>query len=339
MSTENVWNEARLLREVVAAVINHLAAGGHVVRNDRFFKDLRRVHRESRDLQQRIEQHPEYRQLAHWQNVACCMAFFAGLMQGKMQGTWLTVLDSLLEVGGEQVTSFAISIATELGIELRESHDGGKSWVPMREFRLQLEQIRDDELFRELQRRGYRYRDGVLEKLQSSGVMPREPFTPAAGERVVHLLVRDPAFRERVACGAAGWPHLARTQNRQDVTCGACRIWSEPRQPTLLDHLEAAEGRTDPAVAAVIEQLAQQVPPDLEDEARRERTRRTPVLEQTDAAAVHAELYNPDRNVPQTLCGATGRTAPPRAGVAITCRVCLARLGSSTPVASRPFAP
>lgn len=204
MSVENIFEEARLLREVVAAIINHLAAGGHVVRNDRFFKDLKRVHRATRDLQQQMQSHPEYMAIEHWQNVACNLAFWAGMVKGRLDGPWSVVLDSMLETGGKQMTSVAITFAEQLGIELRESSDGGKSWWPIGAGQVALEQLRDQELLGELERRGRRF-------VEVQGLEPT-PVRPGA---------------------------------------------------TLLDHLQAADADQDPNLAAAIELLAQQVPPEL----------------------------------------------------------------------------
>lgn len=172
-------DELKLLREVIAAAVNHLAAGGHIVRNDQLFKDLRKVHRATRDLQKSIAPSDT---AEHWRNIACNMAFYAGTVLDQLHGPWNVVLSSFLDQGATEMTALARALAHQLGIELRESSDGGRTWYPIGAVEAELKAARDSELVGELEARGYRYaadvRTGSLRKVRD--MFGRE-YTPFAG--------------------------------------------------------------------------------------------------------------------------------------------------------------
>lgn len=162
LAIDDMLEELRMLRHVVSEVINHCAEGGYVDRRGALFKDLRKVHRATRDRQVELKKiwpeldaAPWYREAdpRYWQNLACCMAFFAGDRAWKLEAEWAFVLDSLLEKGGTELTSAARSLAHVLGIELRQSHDGGKNWYPVPAMRGRLEEATDAELQREVEKR------------------------------------------------------------------------------------------------------------------------------------------------------------------------------------------
>lgn len=183
--TEDLLEEVRILRHVVGEVVNHCAGGGKVDRHGALFKDLRRVHRATlgREVERRaafpeldvapwfLEADPRY-----WQNLACCVAFWAGELAARMAGPWAAVLDSMLEAGGRE-TSLARSLAQLLGIELRQSHDGGETWYPVPQMRCRLSEATDDELRRELEKRGSRF-------VETRGLQPHYS-RPVAGEQVM----------------------------------------------------------------------------------------------------------------------------------------------------------
>lgn len=149
-------DELKLLREVIAAAVNHLAAGGHIVRNDQLFKDLRKVHRATRDLQKSIA---PAETAEHWRNIASNMAFYAGTLLDQLHGPWNVVLSSFLDQGATEMTALARTLAHQLGIELRESSDGGKTWYPIGAVEAKLRDASDVELLGELISRGSKLPD------------------------------------------------------------------------------------------------------------------------------------------------------------------------------------
>lgn len=188
LAIDDMLEELRMLRHVVSEVINHCAEGGYVDRRGTLFKDLRRVHRATRDRQVELKQiwpeldaAPWYREAdpRYWQNLACCMAFWAGGRAGYVEGAWTAVLDSLLEAGGTEPTTFAVAMAHELGVELMESPNGGRHWVPVRAFHVQLAELPTESLRRELERRGSRF-------VEVRGLGDPPMRVPASGRLVVN---------------------------------------------------------------------------------------------------------------------------------------------------------
>jgi len=192
LAIDDMLEELRMLRHMVSEVINHCQCGGYVDRRGTLFKDLRRVHRATRDrqveLRPELERAPWYREAdpRYWQNLACNLAWFAGDRASHLEGVWSVVLDSMLETGGVEVSSAARALAEQLGIELRQSSDGGKNWYPVAAMRARLEDATDLELELELQRRGKR-------KVPDPGppVPDPGPPVPDPGPPVLEQLLRQ----------------------------------------------------------------------------------------------------------------------------------------------------
>lgn len=119
------------LRDLVGKVVEHIVAGGRITRQDAMFFDLKHMHRYTRDS-------------TVWEHIS--------RLEGVVQ-VWQVLADSMLEAGGTEVTSFACAVAKELGIELRETVDGGRTWRHVREVQLQTRHLTVTEMVDELRRR------------------------------------------------------------------------------------------------------------------------------------------------------------------------------------------
>lgn len=159
------------LRDAVWRVLEHVGGGGKLTRQHQLFIDLKKLYRHAGDptlwaLLERLE---------------------------RVLLTWQVLADSMLEAGGSEVTSFAIAVAKELGIELRESVDGGKTWRHVREVELNTQHFTEKELLAELRRRdpGARYID-LSSGARSSNLPPGPPrsILDATGQLVSHARVR-----------------------------------------------------------------------------------------------------------------------------------------------------
>lgn len=172
-SMANPYEELRRLRDELAEVVNYLQAGGTLSRGGYHALQLQRLHRESRPAAMApVEAREEY-----WQQCACGWAFDCGRWAAYVDGSWAVLLDMMLERGGE-VGDDARLLAQHLGIELRESYDGGKTWHPLRRLSF-LRDMSTDALAAELTRRGWFRGDGQLAIAidQTDGLTPEMGFT------------------------------------------------------------------------------------------------------------------------------------------------------------------
>lgn len=185
----NVFSQRVLLRDTVGQLLEHLAAGGLASRNDAWFNMLRGVHAETRDYE------PDD---TFYLNVACGWAFDCGMLAARLDGSWAVLLDMMLERGGE-LGDDARALAAHLGIELRESRDGGETWVPVQRVST-LREFSDEALQAEVRRRGLYPGENRAGWTQEQVDQWNSRWTHICDHG---LAVRLPADRDCGACGRA----------------------------------------------------------------------------------------------------------------------------------------